>query len=519
MPLRRRSKVTFVNAVPLFVQARPDISHPPEEEPGLAGDVPVHFFVRHITDDVSDPMPQVYAKPSLRSSDRIVREFPNAVVIRRVTKGGKIRIKIVKGKRLISGVRWTIQPDKINPKTGLPRKRGGFLRTRFYTSDPRDYGHEGSFFKRSHLLEYSTYVTNKSFPGWDFSDQVSGVVRYQGHLVPNLPIVGTLPTVPLTPDGFLDIPEPITDIKLYEVGSICWNRSKPTAPSGALGQAVGEIREYPKVPSAQTLEQLRSFSFDMSKMRPMASVFLNTQFGWLPFLNDLRDLVQNTLNIQQHLAQLRRDNGSAVRRYYQTQAYDDKVEDPVEYLAADEALRYTDWPVPYSNDPRAIVVGPVERVRILHTRYDYRFAARFRYFINFDRLVEMDPKTWNALMGVLYGGDLTPALVWQLMPWSWLVDWFSNASEVISNIYADPFSNLVADYAYITGRYRRMETWQYKVRLVNRAEPYYFQASDILDWKRRVRATPYGFGISLSSLSPKQTAILLALGLTRARNN
>jgi hypothetical protein len=39
------------------------------------------------------------------------------------------------------------------------------------------------------------------------------------------------------------------------------------------------------------------------------------------------------------------------------------------------------------------------------------------------------------------------------------------------------------------------------------------------EWKERVRANPYGFGIDDISLSARQLAILAALGLTRGQRN
>jgi hypothetical protein len=43
-----------------------------------------------------------------------------------------------------------------------------------------------------------------------------------------------------------------------------------------------------------------------------------------------------------------------------------------------------------------------------------------------------------------------------------------------------------------------------------------FRNTYMVDQKERVRATPYGFGLDLGSLNPRQWAILASLGLTRA---
>lgn len=108
---------------------------------------------------------------------------------------------------------------------------------------------------------------------------------------------------------------------------------------------------------------------------------------------------------------------------------------------------------------------------------------------------------------------MTPEVLWELAPWSWAVDWFSNTGDVIHNISTLGYDGLVMEYGYMmthTQYDRRVEATalvngvSVSARTVSRRET-----------KRRTVATPYGFGIDDTTLSPRQLAILAALGLSR----
>jgi hypothetical protein len=111
---------------------------------------------------------------------------------------------------------------------------------------------------------------------------------------------------------------------------------------------------------------------------------------------------------------------------------------------------------------------------------------------------------------------LDPNVLWRLAPWSWLVDWFVNAGDVISNLTDMAIDGLVLQYGYMMEHTIICD----ELRLVGPR----FKSGALVDTtlclvtetKQRVKATPYGFGLSWSSFSPTQLAILAALGITHA---
>jgi hypothetical protein len=118
----------------------------------------------------------------------------------------------------------------------------------------------------------------------------------------------------------------------------------------------------------------------------------------------------------------------------------------------------------------------------------------------------------------ILGVDLTPEVVWNLTPWSWAVDWFSNVGDVLSNISDTIDDSLLMRYGYImehtivrdtyTRKYDR-PFWDKSVLLDS-------GVSLVTETKLRRRANPFGFGMSWEGLSPKQLSILASLGITRS---
>jgi hypothetical protein len=124
----------------------------------------------------------------------------------------------------------------------------------------------------------------------------------------------------------------------------------------------------------------------------------------------------------------------------------------------------------------------------------------------------------------LLGLEITPELIWELTPWSWLIDWFTNVGTVIENMSALGLSNTILNYAYSTFRRETLLTvdadpkdnltGRYPIR---KKFPNGHGFMVKIDQKVRIAASPFGFGIAGNSLQAGQLAILTALGLARAR--
>jgi len=158
----------------------------------------------------------------------------------------------------------------------------------------------------------------------------------------------------------------------------------------------------------------------------------------------------------------------------------------------------------------------------LHTTYrQVWFSGAFTYhlptgFHSRNQLVSLATKA-RTLLGV----DLTPEVLWNAAPWSWAVDWFSNAGDVLSNYSDWATDGLVMKYGYVMehssvrDRYYMDGPGRYKTTFPKLDRP-----SPIDAWvetKQRVVASPFGFGTSWTGMTPRQLSIAAALGFTRNR--
>jgi len=122
-----------------------------------------------------------------------------------------------------------------------------------------------------------------------------------------------------------------------------------------------------------------------------------------------------------------------------------------------------------------------------------------------------------AKAGPLLGIELTPEVIWNASPWTWAVDWFSNAGDVVSNVSDWSTDGLVLRHGYIMEHI--VTTVQYALDRPTRIKPlgsiFASPVTAYLETKRREKATPFGFEIGWNGLSPRQLAIAAALGITR----
>jgi len=117
----------------------------------------------------------------------------------------------------------------------------------------------------------------------------------------------------------------------------------------------------------------------------------------------------------------------------------------------------------------------------------------------------------------IHGARVNPYHIYQAVPWSWLVDWLTPVGhdlKVLQDSYSD---NLVAEYLFLTSHL--VETVIFKQFVPFNAAS---GGSKTLVWtrkrvvKQREKAdSPFGFGLTWDQLSPKQLAILAALGILR----
>jgi hypothetical protein len=302
-------------------------------------------------------------------------------------------------------------------------------------------------------------------------------------------------------------PQAILSSTMLGYGVKGWNRYKPTARNGSLAQAVIELRDVPKMlEHSAMVHSARERTKGI--LESAGGHYLNIQFGWLPLLNDVRDLVRNAFLVEKRLRQLERDNNKWVRR-----------RGPLDAVTSTSTSRSTGF---FSQPSRVSQLYQGNETQSITTRQVTRFwfSGKFRYYIKIPSVTDGVVKGFlkaEHVNRILYGTDLTPDLIWEIMPWSWLVDWFSSAGASMANFFEDSADNLVADYAYVMGNIAN-ETEYVVSGKTNTGVPYETYQSYLTEVKQRTAGVPYGFYFIPPILSVKQIGILTALGLSRRVN-
>lgn len=291
------------------------------------------------------------------------------------------------------------------------------------------------------------------------------------------------------------LPTPPLGSTIDAMGAVGWNRYKPTAPQGGVSQFLGELRELP------TLPRLLLLKGQAYRLKDLGSDYLNVRFGWEPFVKELRKFIITSQKVDKILRQLSRDNGGWVRR-----------RGPISEdtsITTSESQGYFTLPSLVSYLYDGIQTREVKQ----ETTTKWWFSGKFKYYIPTGNSPEDIRKRSNQLARIVYGAELSPRLVWQLMPWSWMADWVTSAGAVISNLM-DYQDGLVAQYAYVMMNKSIKTTYTVRGKFKGHGS---FQTSQtyIDEIKLRYAANPFGFGILDGDLSPYQLSILGALGLSR----
>lgn len=305
---------------------------------------------------------------------------------------------------------------------------------------------------------------------------------------------GLVTAVPGTPAGLGVVSSPAA------WSAEAYRKMKPTSPDFSAVNSIYELKDLPGMVRRRA-ERILS--------RDAASDWLNLQFGWRPLLNDIKNLIQTQQNLEKRIAQLLRDDGKPVRRRV---TLVDSMTDPVV--------------VEVTNRGQQARMNPsfVDRFYLKPTTCrDVSFvtdrvwaSARFRYWLPRGPGGIVYKK---KLIRALYGFDVSPSVIYNMIPWTWLIDWFANVGDILENLEAGVADRLAADYFYVMREVRSVCQTLVTTQMVDvvSGQPLNLTlpaTREIVD-KRRIRGHPFDPAINPNGLSGMQLSILGALGLSR----
>lgn len=290
----------------------------------------------------------------------------------------------------------------------------------------------------------------------------------------------------------------------------------PTAPGATLLQDVAEILKdgFVLTGGSGLADWLKSRT---SLARAAGGEYLNVAFGWMPTLSALNRTIVSLQNATKQMTQLRQDSTLWVRRRMEfpeilsSTSFVDVVPKINVGTWTGSNIDGSYWNFFYDG-------GNSERVGTVTTTVTTNrkvwFSGAFSYYLNpgSNLLDRMD--RYMQLSKKVLGPGLTPETLWQLAPWSWLVDWFVDVQSALKAATLLQNDGLVLKYCYLMCRDIVSTEASTTVRF-NGLSPVPFSTSQIQISKKRYKGTPFGFGLNPNSFTERQWAILAALGLSR----
>lgn len=301
--------------------------------------------------------------------------------------------------------------------------------------------------------------------------------------------------------------------KIVLDGTACVRATIPTTQQAVLAQFLLELRE--RLPHLYGTTLLKRGV----GARQIGDEYLNSKFGIDPLVSDVKKIGHSILNFNKLIKDFQKKSGTNVHRRHTLYSTSSQPYDTIEAFSA---------PVYMSRPNNSDLFAEMYDYRGLHTatftsKQSCTFSGAYTYYLDQGHSYLAKMEYWAELADYLLGVNINADTIWELTPWSWLADWFSNTGTFLSNVTALNQDAQVMRYGYVMHSCETITSLNVFGMQPRHAPSGYYGPSSfteqvVVTEKRRTRATPYGFGVDLGSLTPQRWAILAALGLTRAPN-
>ena len=305
----------------------------------------------------------------------------------------------------------------------------------------------------------------------------------------------------------------LSNTQLNTMGATAVARCSPVNPIVNAATFLGELIKdgLPDIPGMHAWEK-------RAKILALAGdQFLNVVFGWNPLVADIKASAKAVRHAQAVMEQFERDAGKTVRRNY--------TFDPVESISRQTVATGV---YPYIGSTSSgrwnASMGQGNVICTTKTVRKVWFSGAFTYHAPKGLITGRSMGRSADELHRVFGLDLTPETLWNLTPWSWAIDWVTNAGDVTQNLSQAAQFGLVMRYGYVMEHCVSTNTysWHRTGDSPQSGQPFPREKCPLIEYrfesKRRIGANPFGFGLTWDGLSTAQQAIAAALGLSRSRN-
>jgi len=306
----------------------------------------------------------------------------------------------------------------------------------------------------------------------------------------------------------------------YVYGAQAHAKLRPDKPDFTpLLTLVELLREFPTYQSAfkdfnkRYYAELRRLGSKGIVLSRAGKYHLAIQFGFMPLLNDIVSSAKAYVGAHKRAKQLLRDNGRWVRRRANLTPKPSEEYTSESYTPHSGPNNPNMWPYFVT---QCYGGGYAGTHVVVKRQVEVWAVGKCKYFLP-DTLTEH--KSFGKLMRRIHSDTtITPELLYNLIPWSWLVDYFTRVGDLFEALSGGIADRIVFDYAYVMRKVvhdRRIWAHQYMYFSATNTGMVTATYSKVGTLKSRVGASPFGFGLKEQDLTPAQWGILGALGLSR----
>ncbi len=303
---------------------------------------------------------------------------------------------------------------------------------------------------------------------------------------------------PIQPEIPQIAPNPTSDSKLSDLGAKQILYNLPLQPLVGISQTLAELKRE-GLPRVRSLASFRNYT-----PRKAGEDYLTWQFGFRPVIQDIYALADSLDSADKRWRNLVNGAGKLQRR---------RFDFPVETSSKTEAVVNggTIYPLiqfPLASGESSTLYRDRKTVtkRTFTAAYVYHLPAGSTSTIAAVRKVQQ--------LRTQYGLNVDPQLLWELTPWSWLIDWLVPIGDFIQSVSSLFLGNTALAWAYISEHTVITDVYSRPGAILADGRGA-GTAKVVTDYKRRIPASPFGFGLNWLDLSPKQLSILAAIGITR----
>lgn len=298
------------------------------------------------------------------------------------------------------------------------------------TVQSRPFGAKlGEFIKKRHKI----YSTNRSNV-WTYVNQFvaithtpTGKFRWS-HTVRDRLSYWRGPSGRITKtvvDNYYAAEQAYANFMLAKHGFRLASEARPNRRSFSVIREIGELKDLP-----QTIRSTVQGISDLVGRRgiDIPSSYLNKEFGWGPVFNSVFDLVKLPDIITKRVNYLLQRNGRETT-----------------FRSSFRGIDGLDSPAGFSYD---LMTGESRADVTTSAVREYELRCVCNYGIRFPML-EL-PQLKRELLARLWGARFRPSDVYDLIPWSWLTDWFFGLGDYIDLIGAIYEDESIVNWGLIT---------------------------------------------------------------------